>query len=201
MAPVPMRPVSADCRRNRLRLIRSFSFIPGLLSCRAAARRSHSLRPRLPGPRRNPPAPLLVQAAEIVGTDLALVRVYVDWSEVEPLPGLYCTDALEQRLALARAKGVRVVVALGSGAPPWLPHESMRGQYGLERHGTLQKWGFHAANRLASVWAPVYGHGAATAFEAGLARTVDWYLANRPWWERIRSGAYRQERLGLRAAS
>ncbi len=27
-------------------------------------------------------------------------------------------------------------------------------------------------------------------FAAGLARTVDWYLANRDWWEKIRSGAY-----------
>ncbi len=27
-------------------------------------------------------------------------------------------------------------------------------------------------------------------FAAGLTRTVDWYLANRPWWEKIRSGAY-----------
>ena len=27
-------------------------------------------------------------------------------------------------------------------------------------------------------------------FAAGLARTVDWYLANRTWWEKIRSGAY-----------
>ena len=33
-------------------------------------------------------------------------------------------------------------------------------------------------------------------FATGLAATVDWYLANRPWWERIRSGAYRGERLG-----
>jgi dTDP-glucose 4,6-dehydratase len=28
-------------------------------------------------------------------------------------------------------------------------------------------------------------------FPTGLAMTVDWYLANRPWWEEIRSGAYR----------
>jgi dTDP-glucose 4,6-dehydratase len=33
-------------------------------------------------------------------------------------------------------------------------------------------------------------------FATGLAATVAWYLANRPWWERIRSGAYRGERLG-----
>jgi dTDP-glucose 4,6-dehydratase len=28
-------------------------------------------------------------------------------------------------------------------------------------------------------------------FAAGLSRTVDWYLAHRDWWEKIRSGAYR----------
>ena len=34
-------------------------------------------------------------------------------------------------------------------------------------------------------------------FESGLARTVRWYVENRSWWERIRSGIYRGERLGL----
>jgi dTDP-glucose 4,6-dehydratase len=34
-------------------------------------------------------------------------------------------------------------------------------------------------------------------FESGLRRTVRWYLENRAWWERVRSGAYRGERLGL----
>ena len=33
-------------------------------------------------------------------------------------------------------------------------------------------------------------------FETGLAKTVRWYLDNSPWWERIRSGVYRGERLG-----
>ncbi len=33
-------------------------------------------------------------------------------------------------------------------------------------------------------------------FDTGLARTVDWYLENRWWWEPIRSGAYAGERLG-----
>jgi dTDP-glucose 4,6-dehydratase len=36
-------------------------------------------------------------------------------------------------------------------------------------------------------------------FEAGLERTVKWYLDNRAWWERVRSGVYRGERLGLTA--
>ena len=33
-------------------------------------------------------------------------------------------------------------------------------------------------------------------FETGLRKTVQWYLDNRPWWERVLSGAYRLERLG-----
>jgi dTDP-glucose 4,6-dehydratase len=34
------------------------------------------------------------------------------------------------------------------------------------------------------------------SFESGLRKTVEWYLTNRPWWERIRSKVYRGERLG-----
>ncbi len=34
-------------------------------------------------------------------------------------------------------------------------------------------------------------------FDTGLRKTVEWYLANRAWWERIRSGVYRGERLGV----
>jgi dTDP-glucose 4,6-dehydratase len=33
-------------------------------------------------------------------------------------------------------------------------------------------------------------------FEAGLALTVDWYLAHRPWWEKIRAARYAGQRLG-----
>jgi dTDP-glucose 4,6-dehydratase len=34
-------------------------------------------------------------------------------------------------------------------------------------------------------------------FESGLRKTVEWYLANRPWWERIRAKGYTGERLGV----
>ena len=33
-------------------------------------------------------------------------------------------------------------------------------------------------------------------FDTGLARTVDWYLANRAWWEKIRAARYSGQRLG-----
>jgi dTDP-glucose 4,6-dehydratase len=34
-------------------------------------------------------------------------------------------------------------------------------------------------------------------FETGLQRTVDWYLANSGWLDRVRDGSYQGERLGL----
>jgi dTDP-glucose 4,6-dehydratase len=34
-------------------------------------------------------------------------------------------------------------------------------------------------------------------FDSGLRKTVEWYLANQAWCERVQSGAYRGERLGL----
>ncbi|MDC1329593.1 dTDP-glucose 4,6-dehydratase [Pseudomonadales bacterium] len=33
-------------------------------------------------------------------------------------------------------------------------------------------------------------------FETGLRKTVNWYLMNRGWWERILSGAYKLDRVG-----
>ncbi|MCQ4163942.1 dTDP-glucose 4,6-dehydratase [Tahibacter harae] len=39
-------------------------------------------------------------------------------------------------------------------------------------------------------WAPQ------ETFESGIARTVDWYLANQQWCDRVLDGSYRMERLG-----
>lgn len=39
-------------------------------------------------------------------------------------------------------------------------------------------------------WAP------RETFETGLRKTVQWYLDNRPWWQRVLSGAYRLDRIG-----
>ncbi len=47
--------------------------------------------------------------------------------------------------------------------------------------------------RAALGWAPAHD------FEAGLRRTVAWYLDHRPWWEAIRAGTYAGQRLGRAA--
>jgi dTDP-glucose 4,6-dehydratase len=36
-------------------------------------------------------------------------------------------------------------------------------------------------------------------FEAGLARTIDWYLANQGWWQAVRAARYAGQRLGTAA--
>ena len=36
-------------------------------------------------------------------------------------------------------------------------------------------------------------------FDTGLRKTIEWYLSNQEWCERVQSGAYRGERLGLGA--
>jgi dTDP-glucose 4,6-dehydratase len=41
------------------------------------------------------------------------------------------------------------------------------------------------------------GWGPSIDFETGLAQTVDWYLANPRWVQRVRDGSYQGERLGL----
>ncbi len=42
-------------------------------------------------------------------------------------------------------------------------------------------------------WAPT------VTFEQGMARTVDWYLDNQPWVQRVLDGSYRLERIGAAA--
>nr|WP_255745743.1 dTDP-glucose 4,6-dehydratase [Lysobacter sp. CFH 32150] len=42
-------------------------------------------------------------------------------------------------------------------------------------------------------WTPAY------SFEQGIADTVDWYLGNQPWVQRVLDGSYRLERIGAAA--
>jgi dTDP-glucose 4,6-dehydratase len=48
-----------------------------------------------------------------------------------------------------------------------------------------------SSSEVALGWHPRY------ELDDGMKRTIQWYLDNRRWWERVRSGAYRGERLGL----
>jgi dTDP-glucose 4,6-dehydratase len=43
------------------------------------------------------------------------------------------------------------------------------------------------------------GWRAQESFESGIAKTVAWYLQNRPWWQAILDRGYKAERIGLKA--
>ena len=61
-----------------------------------------------------------------------------------------------------------------------------------DRPGHDLRYGIDATKaRRALGWRPAH------RFEDGLRETVRWYLEHRDWWQAVRSGAYRGERLGL----
>ena len=65
-------------------------------------------------------------------------------------------------------------------------------EYVTDRPGHDRRYAIDATRiREELGWEP------AVDFTEGLATTVDWYLENRDWWQRIRNGRYRSERLGV----
>lgn len=60
-----------------------------------------------------------------------------------------------------------------------------------DRPGHDKRYAIDASKIEATLgWIPV------ETFETGLAKTVDWFLSNETWWQRVRSGAYQGQRLG-----
>jgi dTDP-glucose 4,6-dehydratase len=58
-------------------------------------------------------------------------------------------------------------------------------RYVTDRPGHDRRYALDSAKLRATGWQPTRD------FAQGLADTVDWYRAQRPWWENVKSGAYR----------
>jgi len=81
---------------------------------------------------------------------------------------------------------------------PTLPHTPCRSliKHVTDRPGHDRRYAIDASKiRRELGWQPLQN------FESGLALTVDWYLSNRRWVERVTTGSYRRQRLGLLRAS
>jgi len=73
------------------------------------------------------------------------------------------------------------------------PHAKLI-EFVTDRPGHDQRYAIDAAKIERELgWRP------RRSFAEGLRDTVRWYLDNRAWWERVMSGAYRGERLGLKS--
>jgi len=74
---------------------------------------------------------------------------------------------------------------------PHRPHERLI-QFVTDRPGHDVRYVIDASKiRRELGWRPRH------SFDQGLRETVGWFIGNRSWWERVMSGAYRGERLGL----
>jgi len=61
----------------------------------------------------------------------------------------------------------------------------------VDRPGHDTRYAINASKMQAELgWQPE------ETFESGLRKTVQWYLDNKIWWERVLSGAYRLQRIG-----
>ncbi len=87
------------------------------------------------------------------------------------------SDLVDQRRPLADGRSHRSLISFVDDRPG---HDR---RYAIDSTKIEQELGWKAS------------HG----FEAGLAETVDWFLANEWWWRPIREGKYRGERLGSAA--
>jgi len=71
------------------------------------------------------------------------------------------------------------------------PHERLI-EFVTDRPGHDQRYAIDASKIASELgWRPRHN------FDDGLRATVRWYLDHRGWWERVMSGAYRGQRLGL----
>lgn len=76
---------------------------------------------------------------------------------------------------------------------PNRPHETLI-RFVTDRPGHDARYAIDAGKIARELgWRPRHD------FDTGLRETVRWFLDNRGWWERVMSGAYRGERLGLSA--
>jgi dTDP-glucose 4,6-dehydratase len=76
-------------------------------------------------------------------------------------------------------------------ASPHRPHEQLI-EFVADRPGHDARYAIDASKIRGELgWRPRH------SFEAGLRETVQWFIDNELWWQRVMSGAYRGERLGL----
>lgn len=112
-----------------------------------------------------------------------------DWIHVAD----HCA-ALWHVLALPEADGRVWNVSAGNERPNRAVTEAILARTGCppdlirhvtDRPGHDRRYALDATRLRATGWAPQW------TFEDGLAATIEWYRAHRPWWEDVKSGAYR----------
>jgi dTDP-glucose 4,6-dehydratase len=129
-----------------------------------------------------------------------------DWLYVEDHARALCLVATEGRVGEtynigghAEKQNLEVVQTicelleeLAPNKPEGIKHYRDLITFVRDRPGHDRRYAIDASKIQAELgWAP------AETFETGLRKTVEWYLGNRTWCERVQDGSYRRERLGV----
>jgi dTDP-glucose 4,6-dehydratase len=88
----------------------------------------------------------------------------------------------------------RICALMDDMRPEGAPHDRLI-TFVRDRPGHDHRYAIDAGKLEAEL-----GWRAQEDFDSGIAKTVRWYLERRDWWEPIRRGVYRGDRLGLAAA-
>ena len=129
-----------------------------------------------------------------------------DWLHVEDHASALYTILTKGRLGEtynvggnAERQNIEVVHRICDTLDEVMPTSSPRRElmkFVTDRPGHDQRYAIDATkikNELG--WEPEH------TFDSGMAETIQWYLDNQEWWEKIRGSKYSGERLGLKAAN
>lgn len=102
----------------------------------------------------------------------------------------YNVAGREQHANLAIVKMICAILDQALPRSPHRPHEKLI-EFVTDRPGHDLRYAVDDKKLRSELgWTPQ------ETLATGLKKTVHWYLDNRDWWEKIRSGGYRGERLG-----
>lgn len=105
----------------------------------------------------------------------------------------YCLGARQPRTNLQVVQAI--CAALDARLPDPAGPRSRLIRFVADRPGHDFRYEIDPSHAERSIgWKPAHD------FSTGLDRTIDWYLANRPWWEPIRAARYGGQRLGQNVA-
>jgi len=112
------------------------------------------------------------------------------------LPGQsYNVGGHTERTNLEVVKTICAVLDALRPGSPHRPHEKLI-TYVTDRPGHDKRYAIDASKIARELgWEP------RESFESGLRKTVQWYLDNPRWWQRVQDGSYQRERLGLGAVA
>jgi dTDP-glucose 4,6-dehydratase len=123
-----------------------------------------------------------------VGDHCSAIRRVLDGGRVGET---YNVGGNAERTNITVVKTICALLDAKRPLPDGRKHESLI-TYVKDRPGHDRRYAIDSSKLQRELgWQPSH------TFESGIEATVDWYLANQPWVQRVLDGSYRMERLGV----